>query len=108
MSLIDTQGPVLGCRPNCQPAVDSNDDQVLEELGGDHHEDHEAATGGQVAPAHLGTGAEPLIGWRTSCLWERGQWQRRRSLGSNLPWNLGSSAGGGGHVVVFLLLLFLL
>lgn len=108
MCLVDTQGSVLGRRPHCQPAVDCHDDQVLEELGGDHHKDHEAAARGQVAPAHLGEGggAERLIGRWTLVRVDGGR--KGRSLGANLPWNLGSSAGGRGHVVVFLLLLFFL
>lgn len=54
--LVVADSAALGRRPQRQPAVDGHDDQVLEELGGDHHEDHEAAARGQVAPAHLGAG----------------------------------------------------
>lgn len=39
----------------CQTVVDGNDDRVFEKLGENHQEDHEEATGGQVAPAHLRT-----------------------------------------------------
>lgn len=39
----------------CQRVVDGNDDRVFEKLGENHQEDHEEATGGQVAPAHLRT-----------------------------------------------------
>lgn len=39
--------------PDSQPVVDGNNDGVFEEFGGDHQEDHEEATRGQVTPAHL-------------------------------------------------------
>lgn len=41
--------------PVCQTVVDGNDDRVFEKLGENHQEEHEEATGGQVAPAHLRT-----------------------------------------------------
>lgn len=41
--------------PVCQTVVDGDDDRVFEKLGENHQEDHEEATGGQVAPAHLRT-----------------------------------------------------
>lgn len=36
-----------------QTVVYGNDDRVFEKLRGNHQEDHEEATGGQVTPTHL-------------------------------------------------------
>ena len=43
----------FGGGPEGQPVIDGNDDRVFEEFRGNHHEDHEEATRGQVTPAHL-------------------------------------------------------
>lgn len=39
--------------PVGQTVVYGNDDRVFEEFRGNHQEDHEEATGGQVTPTHL-------------------------------------------------------
>lgn len=55
-------GPVLkvfcrliGGSPESQTVINGNDDRVLQQLGGNHEEDHEEASRGEVAAAQLET-----------------------------------------------------
>lgn len=52
-SKVGVGGASVGRGPVGQPVVNGHHDGVLEQLGEDHHEHHEEATGRQVAPAHL-------------------------------------------------------